>query len=495
MAEILLACLRGPRGFERLVVIKRILPYLAGDPRLVQMFVDEARNLAKISHPNVVQVSDFGSDGGEVFLAMEYVAGENLAALMRRLGERDETLPPGLAAFIVAEACAGLHAAHELVGAEGRPLGIVHRDISPQNILVTYGGHVKVVDFGIALSNDRSARSDTGSIKGKLPYMSPEQVRGAALDRRSDVFSTGIVLHELVTGCRLYDRMGHAQIVDAICYEPPVPPSRIAASCPARLDEICARALEKGVDDRYPSAAALRKDLLDVTRETADPTEALASMMSRLFAERIAEKAALAAGVETAGSLDELTRVLARPPERGGTLALAPTQTSDHAPPPPARPRIARAAILGAAALLLVASVLFWRQLRSHAASPVTTTASAGSPTVPSASDPPPVPRDSDATKPVVLTVTTAPPGARVLVDGAWRADTPAQISFPHSSATTEIRIERAGFQPVTQGLVMDRDQTLYLSLVASAPSRGPRPPSRPPPSPRPSGSGFWRFD
>src|SRR5262249_34122249 len=168
MAEILLARLVGPSGFERPVVLKRILPHLAREPEFVHMFLDEARIVAGITHPNVVQVQELGKDGNELFLAMEYLEGETLWGLMRRLAVRGERLDTPLAVRVIVQACAGLHAAHELVDADGHPVNLVHRDVSPQNLFITYAGQVKLLDFGIAKAADRITRTETGVLKGKF---------------------------------------------------------------------------------------------------------------------------------------------------------------------------------------------------------------------------------------------------------------------------------------------------------------------------------------
>src|SRR5262245_48097918 len=206
MAEILLGKLVGPSGFERPVVIKRILPHLAKRSSFVQMFLDEARVVARIRHPNVVHVHELGKDGDELFMVMEYLDGESLQNVQRRTRKNKERLPLALAAHVVAQVAGGLHAAHELADDAGRPLGLVHRDVSPHNVFITYDGNVKVLDFGIAKFAERATDTEAGQLKGKFPYMSPEQCRGLPLDRRSDVFSLGTVLFELVTGRRLFAR-------------------------------------------------------------------------------------------------------------------------------------------------------------------------------------------------------------------------------------------------------------------------------------------------
>ncbi len=293
MAEILLGKLLGPSGFERAVVIKRILPHLAAEPRFVTMFLDEARIVARIRHPNVVQVHELGQEGDELFLVMEYLDGESAFGLMKRLRHAREELPLGLAVHIVAEACAGLHAAHELRDDRGYGQNLVHRDVSPQNVMVLYDGQVKVLDFGIAKGADSKHRTEAGQIKGKFAYMSPEQCKSERLDRRSDIFALGIVLFELTTGRRLFARDGDLRTLKAVCEEPVIAPSNIVAGYPERLGAICQRALSRLREDRYQTALEMRRDLLAAMRDIGGdpvPEDVLGRLMKRIFADRIDEK-------------------------------------------------------------------------------------------------------------------------------------------------------------------------------------------------------------
>src|SRR5258706_5437181 len=266
MAEILLGRLLGPSGFERPVVIKRILPHLAEQTAFVEMFLDEARLAARIQHRNVVQVHELGREGRNLFIAMEYLEGENAAGLVRRSLVARSDLDCRHCAFIVAEAAAGLHAAHELRDPQGRPLGLVHRDVSPQNIFVSYAGGVKVLDFGIATAADRTTHTEVGQLKGKFEYMSPEQCRGGPIDRRRNVFALGIVLYELLTRRRLFKRSSKLAVLEAVCREPLVPPSKVVAGIPPVLEHVVMRALARNPDERFATAAEMRKELLAAMR-------------------------------------------------------------------------------------------------------------------------------------------------------------------------------------------------------------------------------------
>jgi len=306
MGEILLARLEGPSGFERTVVLKRARMEKGGTD-LVSMFLDEARLASRIRHPNVVHVEDLGIDGGLPYLVMEYLDGENVGGVARRLAARGEPMPIRLAAYVVAEACAGLHAAHELVDARGAPLAIVHRDVSPQNVFTTYQGDVKILDFGIA--SVEGAVGD-GRVRGKYAYMAPEQLADDAPDRRVDIFALGVILYELVTGVRLFQRFTTTATVRAVTSDPVVPARRVAPRVPPSLDAICMRALARPRDERYATASAMRRDLLAVMRELGsdevEPRTELAGLMTRCFADRIEEKRGLLRSLSSAEKISSV---------------------------------------------------------------------------------------------------------------------------------------------------------------------------------------------
>lgn len=293
MAEILLARVSGPNGFERPVVIKRILPHLASLPEFRQMFLDEARIIARIRDDNVVQVHELGNDGEDLFLVMEYLEGESVGGLLRRLLGRSDTLDPWLACYIVAEAAAGLHTAHELTNEAGEPLGLVHRDISPQNVFVTYAGRVKLLDFGIAKVADKSVKTATGQLKGKFQYMSPEQCLGKPLERRSDIWALGVLLYELTTVSQPFKRANELLTFKAICEEPLPRPSQGNRRYPACVEPIVVRALSRDPELRFATAKDMRRELLGAMRElegSGEASDALSVLMEREFGERRLDK-------------------------------------------------------------------------------------------------------------------------------------------------------------------------------------------------------------
>ncbi|HEY5949495.1 MAG TPA: serine/threonine-protein kinase, partial [Kofleriaceae bacterium] len=232
MADVLLARADGIAGFERHVVIKRIHAELLEEPRYVKMFLDEARLAASLHHHNIVQVNDIGEENGEYFFAMEYVHGEDVRALLAKVRERNENVPFEIAVAIIMAAASGLHHAHEKVSTTGEKLNIVHRDVAPSNILVGYDGSVKLVDFGLAKAAQRSTTTAAGTLKGKASYMSPEQCKGEAVDRRTDTFGLGIVLFELVTAQRLFKGPTEYATMAAVVDGEIPAPSRIRADVP-----------------------------------------------------------------------------------------------------------------------------------------------------------------------------------------------------------------------------------------------------------------------
>ncbi|MFZ9888620.1 MAG: protein kinase domain-containing protein [Myxococcota bacterium] len=261
MAEVFLAKQTGLEGFEKLVVIKRILPHLAEDQGFVRMFLDEARAAADLRHANVVSVFDVNADQGTYYMAMEFLHGHDLRQVQRRAAERHEALPLGHLCQIIIDAAAGLHYAHTKRDLAGRPLQLVHRDISPQNILVTYEGATKIVDFGIAKAASQESLTETGVIKGKCTYMSPEQAEGADIDHRSDQFALGVVMWELLTMRRLFKRPSEVATLNAII-ECDIPrPSRFLPELPRHLDDIVMQCLRKDPGRRFDSCGDLGLEL------------------------------------------------------------------------------------------------------------------------------------------------------------------------------------------------------------------------------------------
>jgi serine/threonine-protein kinase len=262
MAEIFLALERGAGGFERLVVIKRALPHLAAKRSFREMFLQEARFVARLNHPNIVQIHELGEAEGSAFIAMEHVLGASFRDLVRTAIDTGQPFPLGVVVGLVAQACAGAHAAHELTDPDRKPLGLVHRDISPHNLMVTRDGHVKLLDFGIAKATELGIDTTrTGALKGKVHYMSPEQVLQTKLDRRSDVFALGIVAWELLTSKRLFKRDNELATMQAITSGDTWPPGDFREGVPPGLSQVVMKALSVDPAQRQPTADALRREL------------------------------------------------------------------------------------------------------------------------------------------------------------------------------------------------------------------------------------------
>ncbi|HBQ14587.1 MAG TPA: hypothetical protein DEF51_26820 [Myxococcales bacterium] len=292
MATVHAASLPGPGGFEKIVCIKRIRPEMTETEGFVDSFVNEAKLAAVITHPNVVQVSDLGVASGTYYIAMEYVAGVDVLTLLQAAGERGVLLPVVAATYVARELCEGLDAAHRQGDMSGRPLGIVHRDVSPQNVLVGLDGVGRIVDFGIALAASRIAASRPGVLKGKPSYMAPEQAQSESCDARADVFTLGIILWEILCGRRLFQaEMDVATLLQVMTAEIP-PPSSEQPLCTEAMEAVAMKALERDLSARYGDARSLAAEL-EAAASAAGliaTTHEVADALSELFEERIAAK-------------------------------------------------------------------------------------------------------------------------------------------------------------------------------------------------------------
>ncbi|MGI5864676.1 MAG: protein kinase domain-containing protein [Myxococcales bacterium] len=350
MAEVFLAQQKGLEGFEKLLVIKRILPHLADDEEFVTMFLNEARIAARFNHPNIVQIYDLGKEEDTYFIAMEFIHGEDLGRIMRKAWQARAWIPVPIALRIIASVCEGLYYAHSKTDEHGNPLKVVHRDISPQNIIVSFDGNVKVVDFGIARAADQVSTTRSGAIKGKYAYMSPEQASGKVVDHRSDIFAVGLVLFELLTGMRPLKRENDIMTLKA-AVECRFPRCSEVANVPPQIDPLVERALAKVADDRYQDARAFQMALENcmVEHRLNASTIHISEMMRELFGDRLAEEARIGEPVvlrsETGGApvppsyTGSSNKVLLpRLPTKPGLVAV---EASPNKPPP--LPRIASA--------------------------------------------------------------------------------------------------------------------------------------------------------
>ncbi len=341
MAEVFLAFVAGPAGFRKPVVIKRILADLQSDDRLVQMFFDEARLVARLNHPHVVQTYEVGELEGRHFLAMEYLEGQPLHRVLRVCARRHMTIPPSIAVRIAVDALDALQYAHDLRDFDGTPLGVVHRDVSPQNIFVTYDGVVKLLDFGIAKSVTQVVQTRTGAIKGKYAYISPEQARGGDVDARADLWAMGIVLWESLVGQRLFKGETDIATLEA-SLRGPIP--RLSEALPGSSSLLCRvldRALSRDRDKRYPTALAMKEDLEQFLRQEPAPVgrAELSRYVRKLFADVVDDHRRLLSvcmenvrtgqhGVADAGGEDAGETVPETPPSMDSHVRSAVGETS-----------------------------------------------------------------------------------------------------------------------------------------------------------------------
>jgi serine/threonine-protein kinase len=368
MATVRYGRLRGSAGFTRTVAVKQLLEPFARNPDFVTMFVDEARLASRVRHPNVVSILDVVSRERELFLAMEYVHGESLARLMRAAKAHDEAIPLKATAAIVCGVLHGLHAAHEATSEQGVSLDIVHRDVSPQNILVGKDGVARLLDFGIAKAASQLHVTREGNVKGKLAYMAPEQLEGRIVDRRADIYSTGVVLWELLTGQRLFEGESVDQAISGVLARRIEPPSaRAPSGVSAALDELTMRALSRSPSDRFATARQMAVALEECVG-LASPAQ-VGDWVEGLAGDVLSERARVVAEIEKAAAPDLATAPAETPdlaPTRGFALTVG--KSGDRATKSKGRKGVALAL---SAAALLVATVAAVVALSSRAGAPV----------------------------------------------------------------------------------------------------------------------------
>ncbi len=287
MAEVWRAKTFGAGGFERIVAIKRILPNIAEDEEFITMFIDEAKITVQLNHANIAQIYELANLSNSYFIAMEYVSGKDMRAVFDRCRKRGEPAPIPLTCYVIAQCCEGLDYAHRAKDKQGRDMSIVHRDVSPQNALISYDGEVKVIDFGIAKAAGKATKTQAGILKGKFGYMSPEQIRGLPLDGRSDIFAIGVCLYEMLTGERLFVGDSDFSVLEKVRKVEVLPPSHFNRKIPEQLEKIVMKALAKDVDDRYQHSSELGEDLRAFMYSTGNAfaRKDLAAFMKATFAE------------------------------------------------------------------------------------------------------------------------------------------------------------------------------------------------------------------
>ncbi len=503
MGEVFLARATGARGFEKLVAIKRILPQYSASRQVVNMLVDEARISVRLNHPNVVQVLELDVDeaADAHYIVMEYVDGHALSRLLRRIKKRGERLEPLVACGIVIAVLDGLHAAHTQKDDDGRPAGIIHRDISPQNVLLAMNGQVKVIDFGIARARDRLEATQGSQVKGKLRYMAPEQIKpslagSTGIDHRVDVFAAGTMLFELLAMRSRYTQQTDLEIIDAILEEAP-PDLAAEGVIDAELMAIVATALQKERRKRFKDAAAFAAALRGYlyARDPAFSPERIARWMRRCFTDEGEVEEPAPAPVAARARVTEKPRGRRRSAADDGDDGVVEEQTqtqlqavppSPPTKPPPRRgrgrwPAVAAGALVGAAILLgLVGAVRFAMRPRALPGGAVVTSSSSSSAPAPPATaasttpavaapsaapapaspppapPPPPTGRDGDE---VELVVEVAPATARFWL--AYRPEpryvSPGRLPVKRGDAV-DLMFEAEGYEPVRRQFLVDSD-------------------------------------
>jgi serine/threonine protein kinase len=425
MATVHLGRLVGPIGFSRTVAIKRLHDQFASDPEFVPGFLDEARLAARIRHPNVVPTLDVVATEGQLFLVMEYVPGESLSRLLRASVQKRAKVPPQIAVGIFVGALNGLHAAHEARNEKGEPLGIVHRDVSPQNILLSVDGVARVLDFGVAKASGRLQTTRAGQLKGKVAYMAPEQLRSEPVDRRTDIFAASIVLWETLTARRLFAGENEGAVLTSVLLGPIAAPSTIVPAIPAALDAIVLKGLQRDPKDRWGTAKEMANALEDALAP-ATPRQ-IAEWVDGLAHEALATRAARVAQIESASLSEEpgagemlahlratssgsITPMIPSGPELPTVSQTGISMTSGL--PPQRKRRWVLPAGIGLGATAALVAALLVATHKSKPAAPATTAAppvasSAAAPSAPSAT------ATASAAPPVVsasASATPAPP-------------------------------------------------------------------------------------
>jgi serine/threonine protein kinase len=468
MATVHYGRLIGPAGFARTVAIKRLHAQYAKDPEFVAMFLDEARLAARVRHPNVVPMLDIVTDSGEMLLVMEYVDGLSLSVLLRALRAKGEAVPPALASAVLVGALTGLHAAHEATSEHGGPLSLVHRDVSPQNILVGADGVVRVADFGIAKAVGRLQTTREGHVKGKSSYMSPEQIRGREVDRRADVYAAGVVLWEMLTGTRLFAGETPLATMNAVLEDTVRPPSAVRPDVPRALDVIVMRALSRSPKERFGTAREMAMDLegavlLQSPRQIGSWVESTGGDALRRSSRRVREietQASPGVGeVSSRGGLDMTPRDAPEDPTTADTVDAQVSEIATRRRP--RRATIVQVALAAALLPSLALGVVLWRgrdagraSASAIATSEQVATTSTATP-VPSASFTPPPPASSiaaeppppDPTSPTVRSVRTrvsAPP-AKPRISSSTATSDAERCSPPYTVDASGVKHWKTG--------------------------------------------------
>lgn len=481
MADVFLSVSRGPGGFNKLVVIKRLKPDVGEDPEFRTMFHDEGRLAARLNHANIVQANEVGEIEGHPYLAMEYLDGQPLNRVVPRV-TKSAMRPLDEYLRIVCDALAGLHYAHELCDFDGTPLSVVHRDVSPHNIFVTYDGQVKVVDFGIAKAATRSQHTSTGVVKGKISYMAPEQALCAPVDRRADVFSVGLILWELVSGKRFWGDLSEVQILKKMAFGD-VPTLKEAwPEVPEEIDRICAKAIAMVPADRYATAAEFREDLeryiasqarrataADVGKLVADLFQDRREEVRGVIQDRLAKLKVSDGGSEREVPLIDMHPDATLPPDRqarsarsarlvpsddeprstSGIISTEPTKIGPaNIPTKSGLPTVA----IAVGALVVVAALVLGLRM--------------GGESSPSETAPDKPATTAEARALISVEIAVEPAEAVIYVDDTRVGQNPFRAKFPSDGTGHKLRVEAPGYVPHSELLVFSGDLSRTIRLV-----------------------------
>jgi len=462
MADVLLAMARGPAGFNKLTVLKQMREDVAKDTRLRDMLLDEARLAALLNHPNIVQTNEVSVDEhGRFFIAMEYLEGQSIAKLLRRLQTKQRDLPLRVSLRIAADALLGLHYAHELVDFSGKRLDVVHCDLSPHNLFVTYAGQVKLLDFGLARAKSSATQSMSGEIRGKLYYMAPEQAMAQPVDRRADIFAMGVVLWEMLTGHQLWRGQTDIAVACNLRFGEIPRLGQVAPELPRSLLNACQKALAFRPEERYATAIEFQTALERVQDELSARASAedLGALVAELFSE---ERSGIRRLVESHMATRESSpSAIVRDAESAPSLSQPPAapQTGTGTSAKPARPAT-RLAVAAALAVLAVIVVIVQRRSESASAP--------AAPSVPRAAEAPHVLVEPAPTM-VPVEIRARPDGARIFWDDHPLAGNPFRGQFERDSALHRLRVEATGYRTQSSIVTLARDLTLDISLEAEA--------------------------
>jgi eukaryotic-like serine/threonine-protein kinase len=466
-AVVYLAVARGPGGFNKLVVLKMMKRALLAEPELAEMFMNEARLSARLNHPNIVETNEVFEQDGIPVIVMQYLEGQPLSMLVTRAEQKPDKFPLAWHLRVISEALAGLHHSHDLADYDGTPLNLVHRDMTPHNVFVTYEGQVKILDFGIAKINRSAAQTEVGVIKGKLRYMPPEQLTGEGVDRRSDIFAVGVMLWEAAARQRMWRGLTDPEVMHAILNNEIPKPSSIVPDMPPRLEAIIMKAMARDPAARHATAAALQAELDEYLAELGSNARNrdIGAVVGELFADVRADTRRV-----VDQQLRKVTALSAREYQSFRPLELASTVSSAEARErsegrtiaAPATKNRALAAAVAIPALALLAFVLW---------------PSKGNVESPPAATPPVAAVRAAATTPAMLTVKfgAVPNSARLFLDDREMTGNPVTLSVPTDGSRHTLRAEAAGYEMLRREVTYDRNQELSLTLTP-VPAAPPKP-------------------